>query len=285
MKKPYAKMLIECQYCDWHASGLVYAHGDVPTFAMECAFCAATGAFAFDYLPFIGRVARADIQKVFPHTGKIVTPAIDGGMDYDAWCELSGDAALLKDAAQIELLTPGRYHFPKVGTRSLATACRACDATGLFVGLAERDGAAVPCVDCDGTGCQTAYYDDFEKRKRISGITRVFPRSAVTLYAGVLGGTPYPVWWESGLRSGAEPREVACPMEFFEKDLSLWSSSASPMRADAWCFLVQPRSARWGSTCQKCPAHPENALCWQVFDEGGAPTDAQQVELRARLPR
>lgn len=285
MKKTYAKILIECQYCHWSASGLVAADGDVPVYAMECKFCSGFGEFTFDYQPFIGRVARSDISHVFPHTGRIVTPECEGGMDYAAWCELPADAALLKDAARIELLTPGRYHFPNVGNRSVETACHACDATGLFVGLAERDGAAVPCVDCDGTGCRIAYYDAFVKRKRISEITRVFPRSAVKLAAGIEGGTPYPVWWESGLRSDAYPRSVACPMEFFEKDLSSWSSSASPMDAERWCFLVQPLSARWGSTCQKCPAHTEKDLCWQVFDEGGKPTGAQQVELRARLPR
>jgi hypothetical protein len=30
--------------------------------------------------------------------------------------------------------------------------CKACEGTGLYVGLAERKGAAVVCSSCDGTG-------------------------------------------------------------------------------------------------------------------------------------
>ena len=41
--------------------------------------------------------------------------------------------------------------------------CKSCKGTGLYVGLAERDGAAVVCHTCKGTGKHHVRieYDDF----------------------------------------------------------------------------------------------------------------------------
>src|ERR1017187_6535830 len=44
--------------------------------------------------------------------------------------------------------------------------CKSCDATGLYVGFAEKGGAAVVCQACKGTGKHhfKMEYDDFEGR-------------------------------------------------------------------------------------------------------------------------
>ena len=53
--------------------------------------------------------------------------------------------------------------------------CNRCKGTGLYVGMAERDGFAVQCHGCKGTGCTTFRFawNDFEKRKFLRGVSRV----------------------------------------------------------------------------------------------------------------
>ena len=53
--------------------------------------------------------------------------------------------------------------------------CKACDGTGLYVGFAENDGAAVVCHNCGGTGCFhfKHEYKPFEKRTKREDVTWV----------------------------------------------------------------------------------------------------------------
>ncbi len=50
--------------------------------------------------------------------------------------------------------------------------CGACDGTGLYVGMGERDGAAVVCSRCGGTGKQTnkIEYKTFDGKKERKGM-------------------------------------------------------------------------------------------------------------------
>ena len=54
--------------------------------------------------------------------------------------------------------------------------CGACKGTGLYVGMAERDGAAVICTRCDGTGrvVHQASYPKFKGRKKRDDVRRVY---------------------------------------------------------------------------------------------------------------
>ncbi len=54
--------------------------------------------------------------------------------------------------------------------------CKACEGTGLYVGVCERDGAAVICRECNGTGKYRYVfeYGEFTGRKRKEGVTRVY---------------------------------------------------------------------------------------------------------------
>jgi len=45
------------------------------------------------------------------------------------------------------------------------TECTACDGTGLYSGMFERDGEAVICLCCNGTGCEVVEYIPFDKRR------------------------------------------------------------------------------------------------------------------------
>lgn len=53
--------------------------------------------------------------------------------------------------------------------------CGACGGTGLYVGLAERDGSAVVCHECRGTGCHHFWrqYKEFSGRRTRPGVVRV----------------------------------------------------------------------------------------------------------------
>lgn len=59
---------------------------------------------------------------------------------------------------------------------NLEIECQSCDGTGVYVGMGERDGAAVVCYICEGTGCQKYHftYVPFTKRKINEKAERVF---------------------------------------------------------------------------------------------------------------
>ena len=46
--------------------------------------------------------------------------------------------------------------------RTIVIECQACGGTGLYKGMAERDGAAVVCSCCNGTGKTEFTYNEFE---------------------------------------------------------------------------------------------------------------------------
>ena len=54
--------------------------------------------------------------------------------------------------------------------------CKSCKGTGLYVGMGERDGAAVVCHRCDGTGKYhfKHEYEDFDGRLKRENIKRVY---------------------------------------------------------------------------------------------------------------
>lgn len=55
--------------------------------------------------------------------------------------------------------------------------CSACGGTGLYRGCCERDGAAVVCRSCQGTGKCTFRAKTFIGRKVADGVSRVFDSS------------------------------------------------------------------------------------------------------------
>ena len=52
--------------------------------------------------------------------------------------------------------------------------CKSCKGTGLYQGMAERDGAFIQCWHCKGTGCVKVSYELFEKRKPQPKCKRVY---------------------------------------------------------------------------------------------------------------
>jgi len=105
--------------------------------------------------------------------------------------------------------------------------CQSCRGTGLYVGMAEREGIAVQCQRCRGTGCYkyTHEYADFVARKDAPvGIIRVLehnPGIGVGVNSefpdGSFGGMPIKEW-ESGLPfpPGSEMRKFCCPAWWYQ---------------------------------------------------------------------
>lgn len=48
---------------------------------------------------------------------------------------------------------------------TVKAVCDACNGTGLYSGMCEREGTAVICLGCGGAGCELMTYTPFERRK------------------------------------------------------------------------------------------------------------------------
>lgn len=57
--------------------------------------------------------------------------------------------------------------------KTITIECPDCRGTGLYKGFMERDGEAVICVRCSGTGAQELRYNEFTSRKDKAGVRRV----------------------------------------------------------------------------------------------------------------
>ena len=141
--------------------------------------------------------------------------------------------------------------------------CKSCMGTGLYVVMAERDGAAVVCHTCEGTGCKhiRIEYEPFKARKHRDDVLRVYKANPGICIGegdqftlGDFGGMPYS-WWESGrgFPEGSENRNFTCPR--------WWVQSAGPegFSWDEW-------PCTWGAFSQ-CPEFPTKVKCWERYDK------------------
>jgi hypothetical protein len=80
------------------------------------------------------------------------------------------------------------------------TRCEACGGTGLYSGMCEGKGKAVVCLSCDGSGCETIWYEPFTKRRGRTDIKTVIlgraTRSILETNAGK-EEVPYKKWFDS----------------------------------------------------------------------------------------
>ena len=140
--------------------------------------------------------------------------------------------------------------------------CEACKGTGLYVGLAERTGAAVVCHDCSGTGARTVtlHWKDFTERKRRPNVIRVFEvNPGIVIGASVqsglkdFGGMPYDDWLQGKpFPPQSEDREHTCP--------AWWYQTADYTRKPDWkkCWAC--------NTFSKCSHFGTKDACWRQCD-------------------
>jgi hypothetical protein len=143
--------------------------------------------------------------------------------------------------------------------------CRACKGTGLYVGIAERDGSAVVCHTCNGTGCHhfKYEYEDFTER-----IPRADVNQVVQVNPGIIigkgaqggyvlsdfGGMSYQDW-QAGkpFEAGMEMRRFVCP--------AWWYQSADYKKKPDWdeCLACGSFSG--------CSSFKTKERCWARWDK------------------
>lgn len=147
-------------------------------------------------------------------------------------------------------------------TIKIKHACCACEGTGLYVGYAERDGAAVVCARCKGQGWQESIFQEFTERKKRRGIRRVFEtnpgigigeRDGITL--SDFGGMPFKDWMAGKLFvPGMENRAYTCPR--------WWTQcTGGPMPEWDECY------SSLGKSFSSCICFNDKAACWRRWDE------------------
>lgn len=158
-------------------------------------------------------------------------------------------------------------------------ACESCDGTGLYCGMAERDGAAVVCHTCKGTGMVkfTKTFTEFTERKKRKDVKRVFHSSCgymmaaddVTTQEGVeLHFSRYGAKYKDWL-NGATPKpmeELYCPYLGTNQEMQSSSHKAHSMYKDACNVLL-------GCRIDSCKNWKAKSRCWDRYWKlmGGRP--------------
>lgn len=140
--------------------------------------------------------------------------------------------------------------------------CQACKGTGIYRGMAERDGYAVVCRRCNGTGKfhfvhQFEAFDQREVCKGVHTVVEFNPGICLGGKAGAynFGGISYTDWLEGKpFPQGAEMREYTCPY--------WWYQTAN--------YNKRPRWKECNEGCRgafsKCLYFSEKHTCWERFD-------------------
>ena len=141
--------------------------------------------------------------------------------------------------------------------------CESCGGVGIYIGLAERDGAGVVCHSCKGTGCINIKeeYNTFEGRKKSHKVKRVYrvnPGIVIGDNAIVkledFGGIPYEDWLKNGeFPRVSEDRKHTCPAWFYQ--------SADIDKKPDW------KECNCSNTFSSCSHFKDKEKCWERWDK------------------
>ncbi len=143
--------------------------------------------------------------------------------------------------------------------------CQRCEGTGLYVGTAERDGAAIVCSTCKGTGCHhfKHSYEEFTERVDRDDVKRVYAINP-GFYIGTgngyslesFGGITFEDWKNgTEFTPGTEDRNSTCP--------AWWYQSVDYKKKPEW----RRCSGTIGDPFSGCPRFGSKAGCWYRWDE------------------
>ena len=140
--------------------------------------------------------------------------------------------------------------------------CDACDGTGIYVGIAERDGAGIECYKCKGTGKYhfVHKYAPFVEKKKHKKVKRVFEWDAGIMIGGdnlsKFGGMSYEDWFDGKpFPEKSEMRKFVCPARWY-------NGSNKSINEKDWCII------RCGQSFHNCKKIKQKAKCWELFDKG-----------------
>jgi len=141
--------------------------------------------------------------------------------------------------------------------------CKSCRGTGLYIGMAERDGSAVVCHTCKGTGCHhfVYEYEEFKNRiedQRVKRVYQVNPGIIIGKDKGRyklsdFGGISYNNWISGKpFGKGTENRLFTCP--------AWWYQSADHDKKPNWpeCIIL--------GSFSRCVHFAEKDKCWDRWD-------------------
>jgi hypothetical protein len=145
--------------------------------------------------------------------------------------------------------------------------CSFCDGTGIYVGMAERDGYGIVCNKCSGTGGYRFVheYEHFKNRKVRSDVNRVLQCNPGIVVGSNLdfGGKSYIEWLENGyFESGSEMRKFTCP--------AWWFQTANYKQKPEWeqCII--------SGTFSGCKEFLNKKRCWEIYDKEHNQTEKQE---------
>ena len=141
----------------------------------------------------------------------------------------------------------------------LIEKCQSCKGTGLYKGMAERDGYAVVCHRCKGTGKVyfSHEYEEFTNRQPSVNIHTVLKTNPGIMVGGAdfkFGGMSYDEWaGGKPFPDGSEMREFTCP--------AWWYQSADYDKKPEWrgCLVCGSFSS--------CRHFVKKRKCWERWDK------------------
>ena len=135
--------------------------------------------------------------------------------------------------------------------------CSSCNGTGIYLGMAERDGYGVICYKCQGTGKRKHKHEfhEFTGRKLIANVRHVVECNPGIVLGGSFdfGGMPYEDWIHGkNFEDGMEMRKFTCP--------SWWFQTADNNKRPNW------NKCEWGVRFPECKYFHEKEKCWEEYD-------------------
>ena len=140
--------------------------------------------------------------------------------------------------------------------------CQQCNGTGIYAGMAERDGCGVVCHHCKGTGCHEFEhtYEDFEKRETRKDLKHVLEANPGIMVGtgnghkfSDFGGMSYEDWLSGcQFKRGMEMRKYTCP--------AWWYQSTNYDLKPNW------DECGWGGSFSACKQFEQKQKCWEKFD-------------------
>ncbi len=140
--------------------------------------------------------------------------------------------------------------------------CKSCKGTGLYIGMAEKDGSAVVCYNCEGTGesKHTVEYDNFNGRKYNGKVKWVYQTNpGIGIGDGGkytfqdFGGMCYEDWLKGhNFPPKSEMRKFVCP--------AWWYQSVDYNKKPDWCDCL-------GVSFNNCDEFKKKEKCWERWDK------------------
>jgi hypothetical protein len=149
--------------------------------------------------------------------------------------------------------------------------CDSCGGTGLYVGMAERTGAAVICVNCKGTGKVhiKETYKEFTERKKKKDVKRVYEtaggycithKDITTPEGKIIHFSNFGVDYNGWLR-GEKPlpiEELHCPYQHTSQELQTNDvNDLYKNRCNKYLSL--------GGYISNCQGRKEMRKCWDIY--------------------